>query len=577
MVLDQISRNMASLSETWLSPRSALEERKAANQKLSVLALTPDQTYYLHIASVAAASLSLVAGMMTTYWFFRMRRSYRHDLIMLLIGFDMFQAIWFFTFPAVELVHGPISSTSKFCEASGFFLTLSIIVSDVAIMLITIHTALYIFRGEQGLYPFRKYAYVALACYPIIMASLAFVNKAGYVNTGQFCYLPIDPVWVRLVLSWAPRYVTFATILFCSAAIYVYVKILMRRFGDIKNAEAEQPSIGSAFSAPARLQLPSTPPTPTINSHGLFPSGPSSRRNSADDPFREHSVSTMSTLRPDSSPKKTYTSKLSRKSYHSTRRYSQAWMDNTLPPYFRHQSSEPDLRSMAGAHELATLAEVHIPDSTQSPLFARAYLDPNDPDAGFWNRPLTDSAEPRSRTPSLPNIFTMLGRGPDNDSAASDTWILAQTQPRLDATGLVKTRETIRRQVKHVFIYPVVYVAVWTLPFIVHLTNYGKGVPFGVRMASVCCLCLHGCIDAAIFSWKEKPWLHTRRLGHRISLSCWKRTSQYDGMNTNAGRTREEMMTDGRLARQRRDRELADRQQDSRGRKGAAEWWDSDV
>jgi G protein-coupled receptor GPR1 len=70
---------MASLSETWLSSRSTLNERKAANENLSVLALTPEQTYYLHIASVTAASLSLLAGMATTYWFFRMRRSYRHE------------------------------------------------------------------------------------------------------------------------------------------------------------------------------------------------------------------------------------------------------------------------------------------------------------------------------------------------------------------------------------------------------------------------------------------------------------------------------------------------------------------
>lgn len=513
-----------------------------------------------------------------------------NSLIMFVIGFDMFQACWFFTFPAVELAHGSlIPSTSRFCQASGFFLTLSVIVSDVAIMLITIHTALYIFRGEQGLYPFRRYAYVALACYPVFMASMAFINKAGYVNTGQFCYLPVDPMWVRLALSWAPRYVTFATILFCSIAIYAYVKILMRRFGDIKNNEAEQPSIGSAFSAPARLQLPSTPPTPVINTHDFvgFSSAQSSRRNSTDLHARNLSLSTNSTLRPDAAPSKIYTSKLSRKSVHSTRRYSHAtWMNNPLPLYTRHQSSEPDLRAMAGAQELTTLAEVHIPDMRQSPIFAGAYLDPNDPDAGFWNRPLEDSHPigARSRTPSLPNIFTMLTRGPDNDSAASDRGMLADSaHPTLDATGLVKTRETIRRQVKHVFIYPVVYVAVWTLPFIVHLTGYGRGVPFGVRMASVCCLCLHGAIDAAIFSWKEKPWLHTRRLGHGLSFRCWHHASQYDGMNTNAGRTREEMMVDGRLARQRRDRELADRQHQANpqvqgaGRKGAAEWWDHDV
>lgn len=79
MTLNQLSRNLQSLSDTWLSPRWNLEERIVSNEKATLLVLTPDQTYYLHIASVTAASLSLLAGLITSYWFIRMRRSYRHE------------------------------------------------------------------------------------------------------------------------------------------------------------------------------------------------------------------------------------------------------------------------------------------------------------------------------------------------------------------------------------------------------------------------------------------------------------------------------------------------------------------
>lgn len=120
---------------------------------------------------------------------------------MMLIFSDMLKAFWVLVFPSVELVHGSIKSTSAFCQASGFFFSLSIELSDLCVAMICIHTALYIFRGEQGLYPFRRYVHALCAIVPTLMASLAFIESPGYVNTGQFCYLPLNPMWKRLALS----------------------------------------------------------------------------------------------------------------------------------------------------------------------------------------------------------------------------------------------------------------------------------------------------------------------------------------------------------------------------------------
>ena len=74
--------------------------------------------------------------------------------------------------------------------------------------MIAIHAALHIFKpttsmGEAGLYNYRYFAYACWIIYPILMASLAFVNPDhGYMSQGTFCYLPVRPFWYRLALSW---------------------------------------------------------------------------------------------------------------------------------------------------------------------------------------------------------------------------------------------------------------------------------------------------------------------------------------------------------------------------------------
>jgi G protein-coupled receptor GPR1 len=192
---------------------------------------------------------------------------------MLLIYSDMFKSFWLLLFPAVELIDGKIETGEIFCQVSGFFLALSIEASDVAVALISVHTALFIFRGEQGLYPFRKAAYAVAAILPIVMASFAFIESPGYVNTGQFCYLPFNPMWKRLALSWIPRYVAFAIILCLCIGVYVYVRVLMSRFGSGNESSKNTLSKLSGFESLEPLQQPiaTVPPTPTIKYHGLLP------------------------------------------------------------------------------------------------------------------------------------------------------------------------------------------------------------------------------------------------------------------------------------------------------------------
>jgi G protein-coupled receptor GPR1 len=170
-------------------------------------------------------------------------------------------------------------------------------------------------------------------------------------------------------------------------------------------------------------------------------------------------------------------------------------------------------------------------------------------------------------------------------SARNSDSNVALSQRDFNTPGTVKTREKIIRQLRLLFIYPLVYVAVWILPFIVQLTGYGKGAPFGMRLASIIFLCSQGLADAIVFSLKEKPWKHGQAVNLQ-SLMFWKRQRGVPDAGLRVGRTREEMMVDGRFARMRRDQEIAakklEREADqtvaSSGSKPktAPEWWDNE-
>jgi G protein-coupled receptor GPR1 len=96
---------------------------------------TPHQVLVTQIVAISCASLSLMFTFVASYWFIRMRKSFRHKyvscwskrqsltsyrLLMLLIQSDMFKAIWYFTFPLVAFVRGPIPTSSPFCQVAGF-------------------------------------------------------------------------------------------------------------------------------------------------------------------------------------------------------------------------------------------------------------------------------------------------------------------------------------------------------------------------------------------------------------------------------------------------------------------------
>lgn len=496
-------------------------------------------------------------------------------------------------FPIVELSHGTIRSDSALCQVSGFFLAIGIEASDVAVAMIAIHSALYIFRGEQGLYPYRKYAYAVFVLLPLMLASLAFINEPAYANSGEYCYLPADRAWSRRAFSWIPRYVILLTIVITYSCIYMYVRLLIRRFGA---AEARKRSSLGPLQGypPAPKNSTSVPPTPPILSHGLIPSNSVSRRNSNDDRIRQSSISTVESTDvelppPAASPDNP------RQHARPARNGEQGvkWkipnfgFDSPASTYRERLSSEPDLTSPDVAHYSYQRVSTAVGDqprqsSVPSPTASKATTAPSSSTAAswkFWNRSLSSSTEP-SRVTSRSTVSAILRHGSRRSrgsrSARSGSGSFSSA-PSLDASQTVKTREKIRRQLRQLIMYPLVYILVWVMPFIVHLTGWDGGrAPYGMILISLVSLCVQGFVNAAVFSMKEKPWKHTRRKGQRLSnRRLWRRPHALEGTNANVGRTREEMLVDGRIARRRMADELAERRQErATNRKTTSEWWD---
>ncbi|KAF9776658.1 hypothetical protein IL306_005125 [Fusarium sp. DS 682] len=462
--------------------------------------------------------------------------------------------------------------------------------SDVSVALIAVHTALYIFRGEQGLYPFRKTAYALAAIIPVVLASLTFIESPGYVNTGQFCYLPFNPMWKRLALSWIPRYFAFAIILFLCIGIYIYVRVLMGRFGSGNESSKNTLSKISGLESfdPLQQGITTVPSTPTIKHHGLIPSSNPSRRNSIaileDRPARPPLVAFNSfhlDMPGSTHPSRLHSARLAR------RGSTQMWMAS-FGTDLASQSEQAEVESQnstgttrCGSDDLIAPLAIHtkpelVHQAPMTDIASPSFTIQTD----FFHRS-DGSTDAPSRPSSIPNLFAILRRTPESPGNNDDN-NLVLTQSEFNAPGTVKAREKILRQLRLLFLYPIIYVVIWILPFIVQLTGYGRGAPYGMRLASITFLCFHGLADAVVFSLKEKPWRHSQAF-KLINFQFWKRRQEVPDVGARVGRTREEMTLDSRFANKRREQEQAEwemgrqaKQKAHRAARAAPQWWDAD-
>ncbi|KAK4169679.1 G protein-coupled glucose receptor regulating Gpa2-domain-containing protein [Cladorrhinum sp. PSN259] len=572
----------------------------------------------LLVLSLVFASISVVSTLSTLYWFVKMRRSFRHELILLLVQSDLVKSAAFVVFPIVSMLWGPVKSGSAFCQISGFILAIGIESSDVAILLIALHSVMYIFRPQSGLYPYRHIASLVFYLFPLTTACLAFIEGPGYENVGHYCYLRTDHSWSRLALSWVPRYIICAAIVGIYAFIYIYIRKRMDDYG--------RRSSGSLEAPPAELirdEAPSSPRVPRIAYHGLIPSTPSSRTSAAETIYptkgRQASASSASTMRLENagktvdSPIITVTSPSSqarRPSVSQQRRRSIHWSwegFNQAPAASRGRNilaeETEDPLSTKGPLTVLSVSPVSPPPPVRTAR-RKSYTTvtsetsssgPASPSL-FYNRslPSTCNTRPSSidaandphahshqsrqkRSFSLPNIFTILRRGPCQETASSTS---AQDTLRSASTGFAparfplstfednsgsvsRHREKIRRQLWSLFVYPMVYMIIWTFPFVSHVMGYDDSVsrndPQWLLVLGILSLSVQGMVNCLLFTIREQPWKQAKGRAFWNSLKKrWQRGYHGGGHHRGGitGRTREEMLVDGRLARERRAEEV---------------------
>lgn len=451
-------------TSTWSESSNRSSERGLNSRPTSPLGVfSPQKNRAILCVGVACASFSLLAALISLRWFLLMRRSYRHHLVLFLIICDTWKSLWYFIFPIVVFTQGQVQSSSKFCQASGFFLSFGLESSDFAILMIALHTILYVFKtpqmkGEGGLYPYRRYIYPLWICLPLLSAGLAFTNsQQGYVTSGTFCYLPKRPYWYRLALAWIPRYLIFITIFVMYAVIWAYVNIKFRGFKGVGNSQYASKSHSHSMSDKGQSREASK----------IFDFGPVSKDNREE----RRKESTNSNL----DPLQTHRPPWDQVSFITSKSLQDA---GVAEADFAHDAGSSSTETRAASRHLS------IQSAEQSRVPAR---------------------RKQSGVPTLGTSFT----GETGETIASKSSVI--TTPTSGTTNQLKsTRSAIRRQLRLLFVYPLVYLLMWTFPFASHCLlysdYYAAHPPFWLSVVTVASLSLQAGVDCLVFSWRERPW-----------------------------------------------------------------------
>ncbi|KAH7043260.1 G protein-coupled glucose receptor regulating Gpa2-domain-containing protein, partial [Macrophomina phaseolina] len=440
--------------------------------------------FIVQVATVVGACISLSLVTIAFLWFVRMRKRFRHKLIMLLILGDWMRALSYVVFVCVSFTHGTISTHTCICQAAGYLIQMGTEISDFSVLFISIHGATQIFKPpvtvagrDDRLYKYRRWIYAFILIVPQVFASLPFIGDGkgvGYLSQGAFCTLPIRPIWYRLALAWIPRLLIWFTILGLAVAIYVHVH---REFRDFSEAFRRHSTTSTDF-------LSDTPDGSPTNSDKRRDSSPniSPRRHSLDPGMEQQPTEDPAPVEPV----------IERPQPTQTGQYS--YVDATCANPVGHRPSLPisvnsERTDVTGRNSIWQLS-------------------------AFFNtsRRSSDSAK---NTASRARHHTF------SSSLRAERKLVRRTSEPIDAR-MAQKRSNIRRQLRQVFVYPLVYICLWLIPFtalcLAYNPRYARRPPFVLNMLSNFCPCFIGAVNVVVFSWREKPW---RYIHNNPSRGFW--------------------------------------------------------
>jgi G protein-coupled receptor GPR1 len=474
------------------------------------------QRYQIQVVAATFSSLSVLAALCALYWFMLMRRNFRRDLVLLLVAGDFWKSSWFLISASTQLAGVDLSTERTLCQASGYLLHTGFEACDLAIFLMSLHMSLQIFPpsrsflGHDGLYRVRYYVIAAWFIIPLGVAGLAFVNNGNaFISQGGFCSLPIRPFWYRLALSWIPRYLIWLFVMGVAIRIYRHVGYEFRVFADESDHSS---SAGAIPGGSVRTQQT-----------GLFGDRGGTRHSHLqplDGSSVEKGAGGDDSIAPDQ-----------RGTLHSGVKKASPSSSETGRSREARRQSVPTFTTVFGNGSAGRDGSPHDPfwntrpTSWSTPVSRRgSRQDNNGGQIEFEDFAPVPASNPQRIHGSFSTI---------NSAKSTTSYDLSQPSPlppikeiksstinsgvalpqdNAVTLALQLRRKAIQRQLRLLFIYPVVYLILWIMPFVSHAftySNYFAQHPvFPINVLSIFCLTIMGFVDVCIFCWREKPWRH---------------------------------------------------------------------
>nr|OQO26556.1 hypothetical protein B0A51_06599 [Rachicladosporium sp. CCFEE 5018] len=478
-VLPQFSEANMAFQPTDLAARMLSSRALMSTAPLDLnVGLTVAQKHIIQVLCCTMACISLASCLCAIYWFKQMRENYRRRLIFFLLLGDAGKSLTFIINSAYTFANGAMPmSRDVFCQISGWFLSFGLEQCDIAILFISMHMALQIFPprwsrlGTDGLYNVRGWVRGLYYFIPILLAALAFVNpNGGYTVAGAWCWLPVRPFWYRLALSYIPRYLTWAYIMGVAIRIYWHVGYEFRVFGEERDrsSSVDVTAIGS------------------FNRHAI--ANVASRHGQEDIAPEDASTKGLTSTK-DTPPESV-----------------KALPTNT-------SAAGPVWGGPFGAPATDTAAPTSMPTSRRGSrqvapgIFAEDF---SAPQASFSTKQRGSVSTIASGHPSV--VQSIDGLPPIVEGKGEPRLQTDDGPANLADRATRQRRTAIQRQLRMLFIYPVIYMLLWIIPMVAHFLSYSdhfaKHPIFALSMMSSFCQTLMGFVDVCIFCWRERAWHH---------------------------------------------------------------------
>lgn len=351
--------------------------------------------------------------------------------------------------------------------------------------------------GHDGLYRVRHWVLGTFVLFPNLSAALAFVNpRAGYMAQGAFCSIPLRPFWYRLGLFWIPRYLIWIYIVFVAIRIYRHAGSEFKIFGQEKASDSSVDTPGE-FSVDRAAKADRERAQKKRRSKQWIPSGSQARKDNTDERVGSDEASGAEENR---SPK---TSRLD--------------CSTSLPAHTGRRHSTPNWATDLHDFGFDTGLAAHTSKSTPTSRRGSRQIAPIEafatPEISHADQRKSSIASISTRKSSIaPSTVPTLARIDEGEGTPPET----PSNPRDQASRAInQRRRAIQRQLRLLFIYPVVYVMLWVIPFVVNIMNYtdyyAQHPIFALQIVQVFMLTAMTHVDVVVFCWRERPWRHIPR------------------------------------------------------------------